>query len=213
MVGTTVGSIFFNSNSSDVSFPAPTLGYTVKTSSFGTAINPSMGWFISDKTAVGVNLAINPSHSKTTYELSNTFQKDEVNSFDIGAGGFVRHYFTGASFIPFAQAGVNAGIRTSKTEGFFYGSTYKTTYEGKSSGGFFLNTPITVGATKMISSSIGLDIFAGYTFSYSNSSFKETTLRDDGNDGTIDVTLVSEPTYKNTGHGFVVGVGFQLFLH
>jgi outer membrane protein W len=218
MAGASVGSIFFNSGSSDVSYPAPTSGYSSKITSFGVNIGPSMGWFISDNTAIGVSLNINPTSNKTTYEASgNTFQQDKVNGFNFGIGGFARNYFNSSStFMPFGQLGLNFGISNQKTSGFFYGgsgaSAYKLSYDGKSSGGFFANAALVLGMTKMVTPHTGFDISVGYTFSYNKNTYKTTTTRDDGNNGTIDLTSVSNPTTKYTNHGVVLGVGFQVFL-
>lgn len=216
MVGATVGSIFFNSGSSDVSFPTSSLGFTSNTNSFGATITPSMGWFLSDKTAVGVTLNINPTKSKTTLENGgNTFQRDETRDFNLGAGAFARSYFaTGSSFIPFGQAAVNAGVTSRKTEGMFIavGNAYKTTYDGKSSGGFFVNAALSLGMTKMLNPNVGIDFFAGYSYSSTNTDFKTTTLRDDLNNGSIDQTIIDSRETKSTNHGFVLGVGLQVFL-
>jgi hypothetical protein len=214
--GASIGSIFFNSGTSDVSFPAPTQGYISKNTSFGISISPSMGWFISDNTAVGASLNINPVSNKTRFENGgNTFQKDELNSYNFGIGGFARNYFSSSSsFIPFGQFGLNMGISTQKTNGFFIANSnaYKTTYDGKSSGGFFANAALSLGVTKLLNPHTGLDIYAGYSFSYTKTTYKTTTLRDDGNNGSIDLTSISEPTSKFTNHGFMIGIGFQVFL-
>jgi outer membrane protein W len=218
MAGTNVGSIFFNSGSADVTYPSPTTGYTSKTTGFGVNIAPTMGWFISDHTAVGLSLNINPTSNKTTYEIGGkTYQKDKVNGFNFGIGGFARNYFkSSSSFMPFGQLGLNLGISSQKTEGFFYGgsgaSAYKLTYDGKSSGGFFANAALSFGMTKMVTPHTGLDISIGYSYSYNKNTYKTTTLRDDGNNGTIDLTSESNPTSKYTNHGLVLGVGFQIFL-
>src|SRR6187399_1130512 len=80
MVGASIGSVFLNSGSSDVSFPQ-TQGYSSKSSGYGIKIEPSWGWFISEKTAVGVSLNINPSSQKISYEdAGTTFQRDESSS-------------------------------------------------------------------------------------------------------------------------------------
>jgi hypothetical protein len=221
MTGVNVGSIFFNSTTADVSYPAPTNGFTSKTTSFGVNIVPTMGWFISDHTAIGVSLNINPSSSKTSYEPEaggNTYQRDKINGFNFGIGGFARNYFnsSSSSFMPFGQLGINLGISSQKSEGFFYGgsgaSAYKTSYDGKSSGGFFANAGLVLGMTKMVTPHTGLDITFGYSYSYSKNTYKTTTLRDDGNNGTIDLTSESKPTSKYTTHGLILGVGFQIFL-
>lgn len=218
MAGANVGSIFFNSGNSDVSYPAPTTGYTSKSTSFGVNIVPLMGWFISSNTVIGFSLNINPTGNKTTYGSGgNTFQQDKVNGFNFGVGGFARDYFKSSStFMPFGQFLLNLGITNQKTSGFFYGgsgaSAYKQTYDGKSSGGFFANAGLALGMTKMVTPHTGLDISLGYTFSYNKNTYKTTTLRDDGNNGTIDLTTVSNPTSNYNNHGIVLGVGFQVFL-
>ena len=218
MAGASLGSVFFNSGNSDISFPAPTTGYSSKTTSFGLNLSPSMGWFMSGHTAIGVSLSVNSTSNKNTFEAGgNTFQQDKSNNFNFGAGGFARNYFGSSStFMPFGQFSLNLGINTSNSSGFFYGGSgataYKTTYDGKSSGGFFINTTLVSGLTKLLSPHTGLDFYAGYTFSYIKNTFKTTTKRDDGNNGSIDLTSVGEPTTKYTNHGFMLGVGFQVFL-
>jgi len=219
MAGADVGSIFFTSGTADVSYPAPTVGYTSKTTSFGVSIAPSMGWFISDNTAIGVLLNINPSSNKTTYESGgNTYQQDKVSIFNIGIGGFARNYFSseGSSFRPFGQLSLNFGFNSQQSDGFFYGgsgsSAYKLTYDGKSSGGFFFNAALALGMTKMLSAHTGLDFFAGYNFSHNKNTYKTVTQRDDGNNGSIELTYESNPTTNFSSHGVVLGVGFQVFL-
>ncbi len=217
MVGVSVGNIFFNSGSADQKVGSiGSLNYNTR--SFGLSLTPSIGWFITDKTVVGATLNINPTSQKTTYESNgSTFQKDESKNFNIGMGGFVRNYFNSTgSFLPFGQIGLNAGISTVNTEGFFYGGTgptaYKETYDGKSSGGTFINSALTLGMTKLVGELTGLDIFAGYNFSYNKNTFKTTRLRDDGNNGSIDSRGENETETNFTNHGFVLGVSFQIFL-
>jgi len=218
MPGAFVGSIFYNNGNADISFPAPTQGYSYKTSSFGASLTPSMGWFISDNTAIGVSLNLNPSGTKTTYEFNGTtYKKDESTTFNFGIGGFARNYSgNSSSFIPFGQISLNLGISTLNTDGFFYGGSgsgsYKDAYDGKSSGGFFTNATLALGITKMLNEHTGLDIFAGYNYSYNKNTVKTTSTRDDGVNGSIDLTSISEPTIKFTNHGFMIGAGFQIFL-
>ena len=217
MYGAAVANIFFNAGNADQTVTS--IGsLTYRTTGYGVNICPSMGWFISEKTVVGASLSINPTSQKTTYESNgSTFQKDQSKNFNIGLGGFARHYLGGgSSFLPFGQIGVNAGINTLTTEGFFYGgsgpSAYKETYDGKSSGGFFINSAFSLGFTKMVGEFTGLDIFAGYNFSTNKNTFKTTRLRDDGNNGSIDTRSVNETVTNFTNHGFLLGVGFQVFL-
>lgn len=219
MAGADIGSIFFNSGTADVSYPSPTTGYTSKTTSFGLSIAPSMGFFISENLAIGVTSNINPTSSKTSYEASgNTYQEDKSSVFNIGIGAFARNYFASgsSSFKPFGQLSINMGVSSQHTEGFFYGGSgvnaYKQTYDGKSSGGSFINATVSLGMTKMLNAHTGLDFFAGYTFSHNNSSYKTVTKRDDGNNGSIDVTFENNPTTNFSNHGVMLGVGFQVFL-
>jgi hypothetical protein len=218
MVGADLGSVFFTAGSSDVSYPAPTTGYTAHTTQFGLNIDPTIGWFISGHSAAGFSLFLNPTSNKTDYVAGgSTFQQDKLSGLNLGIGGFVRDYFkSSSSFMPFGQVGLNLGISNQKSSGFFYGgkdsTVYKITYDGKSSGGFYANAAIRVGLTKLLSPHTGLDISAGYTFSYSKNVYKTTTLRDNGNNGTIDLTSISNPTTKFTSNGVVLSVGFQVFL-
>ncbi|HUR66963.1 MAG TPA: hypothetical protein VMZ03_11505 [Chitinophagaceae bacterium] len=217
MVGTTLASAVFNSGSSEISV-AQIGNNTSKITSYNLSISPSLGWFVSENTVVGGILTINPSGNKTTYEQNgSTFQSDKYNSFNIGLGGFVRHYLNSTgNMMPFGQFGFNVGISSLKTEGFFYGGTspnaYKISYDGSSSGGFYANATIQAGLTKMVGDNAGLDLFIGYNYGYNKNTFVKTTLRDNGNDGTVDETLKNETTTKFTNHGILLGVGFQVFL-
>lgn len=217
MVGASVASFMYNSGSSEVSFPSGIQGYTSNSSSYSFRLEPSMGWFISEKTAVGGALNILPHGQKVTYKDNGvSFQEDKSNNFDIGLGAFARHYFGNAGdFYPFGQFGFNLGISSATSEGYkYYSGTpeFKNSYEGKSSGGFFANASLQAGLTKMLNENTGLDFFAGYTYSYNKNTYKTTTLTDLDLDGDIDATAENEPTTKFTNHGFFVGVGLQIFL-
>jgi hypothetical protein len=217
MVGATIGSVIVNSGSSDITI-AQIGSNTSRITNFNINFNPSLGWFISDQTVAGASVIINPYSNKTTYEQGGTtYQSDKNNNFSIGLGGFARHYFGGTgSLMPFGQLGVNFGINTLKTEGFFYGGSgnnaYKISYDGETNGGFFANSTFQLGFTKMVSDFTGLDFYAGYNFSYNKNTFKRTTLRDDGNNGSVEERSENETTTKFTNHGFILGVGFQVFL-
>ncbi len=217
MIGTTAGSLLYNSGNADIAV-ASIGSNTSRVTNFNLTVNPTLGWFISEKTVVGATLNINPNGQKTTYEQSgSTYQSDKHTGFNFGIGGFVRNYFSSnKQLLPFAQFALNGGISTLKTEGFFYGgagaSAYKTSYTGQSNGGSFANAALSGGFTKMLGDNAGLDLFLGYNFSYNRNVFKRTTLRDDGNNGSIDTRSENETTTKFTNHGFIAGVGFQIFL-
>jgi hypothetical protein len=216
MAGADIASFIFNSGGADVSFPQ-VRGYSSKTTNYALSIEPAFGWFISDKTVIGGTFILKPTSQKTRYEdAGTTFQEDRLKGFNIGAGLFARNYFGGgAGFLPFAQAGINAGVNSSSSEGFkYYDSTpdYKITYDGKSSGGFFANATVLVGMTKLVGNHTGLDVYVGYNYSYNKNTFKTTTLTDLDLDGDIDFRSENEPTTKFTNHGLVVAVGFQVFL-
>ncbi len=219
MVGATIGSAVFNTGNADISV-ASIGSNSSKTNSYTFNINPSIGWFVTDQTVAGLSLNINPASQKTTYEQNgSTYQSDKSTNFNIGFGGFARNYFPAkknSSLLPFGQLSLNGGISNLKTEGFFYGgsgaSAYKQTYSGNSSGGFYFNASFSAGFTKLVSRYTGLDFYLGYNFAYNKNTFKRTTLRDDGIDGSIDTRAENETTTRFTNHGLMFGVGFQVFL-
>ena len=217
MTGASVGSIVYNTGTADITV-ASIGSNTSLIKNYSVSIMPSMGWFLSANTAVGFTANLNPNGQKTTYEQNGTtFQSDKSNGFNIGVGGFVRNYFkSSGNWLPYGQAGINAGISNLKTEGFFYGgsgaSVYKQTYTGNSSGGFFANAALNLGLTKMVGETTGLDLYVGYNYSYNKNTFKRITLRDDGNNGSIDSRAENETTTSYTNHGFIIGLGFQVFL-
>ena len=135
---------------------------------------------MSDNTAIGFTLNVNPSGSKNTYTAEsngNLYQQDKMNGFNFGMGGVARNYFgSSSSFMPFGQLSLNLGISKQTTSGFFYGgsgaSAYKTAYSGKTSGGFFTNASLAMGMTKLLNPNTGLDFYAGYSFSYSKNTNK-----------------------------------------
>lgn len=217
MVGASLGTAFFNSGNSEQTVTS--IGsISAKVTGYGINLTPSMGWFLSENTAVGVNLVVNPSSDKASFEENgSTFQKDNSSYFNFGIGGFARNYFRNSgSFLPFGQLGFDAGMTSRKIDGFFYGGSgtnvYKDTYDGKSSGGFFTDLMLTLGVTRMLGESTGLDLQLGYNFSYNKNTMKTTTLHDDGIDGSIDETRPKETTTKFTNHRFILGIGFQVFL-
>ncbi len=216
MIGATAGTLLFNSGTADISV-ASIGSNTSRITGYSISLTPSVAWFVSEKTAIGVTLNINPNGQKTTYEQSgSTYQSDKNNGFNIGLGGMVRNYFSGKNWLPFAQFSLNGGMSSLQTEGFFYGGSgsgvYKTSYTGNSNGGLFVNSSFSGGLTKMFGENAGLDFFLGYTFSYNRNEFKKTTLRDDGNNGSVDTRAENETTTKFTNHGFSAGLGFQFFL-
>ncbi|HSU26944.1 MAG TPA: hypothetical protein VLJ68_01070 [Chitinophagaceae bacterium] len=217
MVGASVGTGTYNIGNSDVTYPSVT-GFSSKENSYLLSFSPMMGWFISDNTVIGGSLLLNPNGSKSRYmSTGSTFQQDKVNTFNVGLGGFARNYFkSSGSMMPFGQGNLNLGVSSKNSSGFFYGgsgsSVYKTTYEGKSSSGFFANVTLSLGITKELNPNTGFDLFVSYTYSYSKNTMKTTTLRDDGNNGSVDLTSVNEPTTKFTNHGFSIGVAYQIFL-
>jgi hypothetical protein len=217
MAGASVASLLFNSGSSDITVES--IGSnTAKVTGYSVNLSPSLGWFFNENTAAGFTLSINPGSDKTSYEQNgSTYQSDKSSKYNIGAGGFVRNYFgSDKKLRPFGQASINAGTSSLKTDGFFYYNTgnplYKQTYDGKSSGGFFLNASLTGGFTKMIGDYTGLDFYLGYNYSVNNYTFKKTTLYYTSSSDTNPTKGINNSTTKFTNNGFVVGVGFQVFI-
>lgn len=216
MYGATVGTVVFSSGTADITV-ASIGSNSSKITNYNISLVPQMGWFVSDNTVAGVTLNINPNGQKTTYKQSGvTYESDKSNAYNIGLGGFARSYFNSkSSLLPFAQASINGGFSNLKTEGFFYGGSgptaYKDSYTGNSTGGSFFNASFVAGFTKLVGESAGLDIYIGYNFAYTKNDFKRTTLRDIGNDGTVDTRSENQTTTKYTSNGFMLGVGFQIF--
>ena len=216
MAGATVSSIFYNSGKSEYSYPPPTTGFTSNVSSYGISLTPSLGWFVSDNTAIGASFFLNTSQNKTndvSDATGNTFNKDKSTRFNIGIGGFARNYFkTDGNMLPFGQFNLNFGTGSSTTKGFTFSGGDKYTYDGKSSGDFFINSGLNLGLTKILNNNTGLDFFIGYNYSYTKNTFNKTTEVDLGNNGSVDNTLENKPTQKFTNHGVTVGISFQIFL-
>src|SRR5689334_8499000 len=95
MVGATIASVVVNSGTAEISVTS--IGdNTSVIKNYNVAIQPSIGWFLSDHTVLGVGLNINPTGNTTTYEQNGTtYQKDKMNTFDLGFGVFTRHYLKG----------------------------------------------------------------------------------------------------------------------
>ena len=64
----------------------------------------------------------------------------------------------------------------------------------------------------MMGENAGLDIFIGYNYSYNKNTFKRTTLYYLTRQILDPYTGKNETTTKFTNHGFLLGVGFQVFL-
>ena len=211
--GFNIGSAYFNSGKTEYSAPAPTNGYTSSTNSTGFRLSPSLGLFISDKTLVGVYLNGNYGYEKYIDASNNiTFRKLTINSFSAGLGLFARNYFGTGRFLPFAQLNIDGGIGSSKTNGFNYTTVYRESFTGKSSGDFLTNAGLSVGVTRLLSEEVGLDLSFGYTFTHQKKKFKQTTLRDVGNDGSIDESSMSDLSTKINNHGLAIAFGIQVFL-
>jgi hypothetical protein len=217
MVGVSVGAISYNSGKAVYSYPPQTTGYTTHSSNFGLSLTPNYGWFVNESTVIGATFILGYTHSeyfKEDESNGNTFEKDESNNFNIGIGSFARKYFSSSGkFYPFGQAGVNFGITSSDSKGFYFINQDKYSYDSKSSGGFFANAGLVLGFTRLLGKNAGLDFSVGYNFSYTKSDPKTTTQIDFANNGSIDQTNLDDPmALKYTNHGVLLSIGFQIFL-
>lgn len=217
MAGATIGSAFYSAGNSDQAVTS--IGSTTaKTNTYNLNITPALAWFLSKNIAAGASINIISSGNKVSFaENGSTFQHDHSNNFNIGIGGTVRNYLkSSGTWLPFGQLGIDGGISNVKQDGFFYGGSgptaYKETYDGKSSGGFYLDASFIAGLTRMVSQYTGIDVFIGYNFSYARNIMRTTRLRDDKIDGIIDETAKNETTSKITNHKIIFGLGFQVFL-
>jgi len=215
MVGSSIGSVFFNSKKSDYSFPPPTTGYTSSNTSYGFNLAPNTGWFVSNNTSIGARLNLGFNRDKTLDEANgNTFNKNDYTSFRLGIGGFTRMYFgKPGTWLPFGQFNLDLGMGSTKTNGFtYFAAGYKETYDGKSTGDFFIDAGYSFGVSKMLNKNTSLDLYGGYLYSYNKNEFESTTLKDIDLDGITDETAKLQQTLKTTAHGFSINLGFQIFL-
>jgi len=215
MPGLTLGSAFFNSGKTEFTPSSANInGYISNTNAGGFSLSPSLGWFVSNDMVIGGQLIAGYKYDKNIDEQNNvTFRKNIYKTFNAGIGAFLRKYIiTQGSFIPYGQINIAGGTGSSSSEGFMYATNYKETYKGKSSGDIFANAGLNLGITKMLNDHAGIDIYAGYLYSYNKSKFKTTTQRDIDFNGSIDEEGVEENTTSKKDHGFTVGIGFQLFL-
>jgi hypothetical protein len=200
-----------------VSFPSPTEGYTIREQNTSGTFTPLVGYFISGRTAVGGGVSFTDIGLNTRYKAANgnTFREDNDNRSDIGFTVFVRSYLKSNSpggFQFFGQANLGAGYSWRKIDGFVFGSNYKETYEGKSSGGFYFLPSLAIGFTRMVSTHVGMEVLAGFQYRQSNYGMKTITLRDDGIDGTIDATAIGDATFQQKKYSVNVGAGFFILI-
>jgi hypothetical protein len=216
MAGASIGTVFFNSSTIDLSYPVGTSSTT--NNNFGISLSPSLGWFISDNIVVGAAPVINYTKEKQLGKSSsngNTYLKNDAHQYGFELGGFARYYLKGTGTSRFfGQYNLAAGINGSKNEGFQYDTygVYVDRYNQNSSGDFAVNTGLTVGLSKFLANHNALDFYIGYTFSYVKSNPKGTTIRDYTDAGTPDINQSINYTQKFTGHNVVLGLGYQLFF-
>jgi hypothetical protein len=216
MLGASVGSVFFNSGSTDLSNSISTSTTTIN--NFGITLNPSIGWFTKDNLAIGLmpSFGYNKQNQLGKSSSGSTYLKDDNSQFNFSIGGFARYYFIGNSSSTrfFGQYDLSLGIGSSKREGFQYETlgVYVDRYNQKSSGDFNASTGLSAGVSKFLSKYTSLDIYIGYKFSYNKSNPTGSSLRDYSDPGTPDQTQKIDFDQKFTGHNVVLGVGFQVFL-
>lgn len=202
----------------DVSFPAPTEGYTIKEQNMSNTVTPQVGFFISPRTAIGFGISSTQLSTNARYKAANgnTFREDDDDRSDIGLTVFARSYLKSVSpqgFQFFGQINLGAGYSWRNIDGFSFGSNYKETYEGKSSGGFYFLPSLGIGLTRMLNSHVGIEGLVGFQYRHSKYGMKTTALRDDNIDGTIDITSISEPSFKQKKYSLNLGVGFFLLMN
>ncbi|HEX2630886.1 MAG TPA: hypothetical protein VHM26_17845 [Chitinophagaceae bacterium] len=217
--GANIASGIFESSEKEVSFPAPTEGYTLKENNLDFTFAPYLAKFISNNTALGLGFNISVAHAGTTYEAANgnTFRKDEEDFSDAGLQVFLRRYFFLKGDQPqplsvYAQVGISGGHSSLSTEGFVYGSDYKDSYKGKSSGGFFITPGIGVGINKRFRDRVAIELGFETQYRFSKYDIKTTTLRDELINGSIDQTFINEPTYKQKKQTIALNIGFIFFF-
>ncbi len=218
MIGASIGTGSFSTGTTVYTYPAA-LGYRTDHAVFQINITPTYARFINHQTAIGISLLINSSYQKISNKsLSDTiFSSNKSQTSDLGLGAWVRNYFTtGQNWNPFIQLLVNGGSGSGKNDGFTYASdnygSYKDVFNGKTSGRIFFNAGINLGLTKQLGKHVGLDLFAGYLFSYFKNKNETTLTRDYVAAAGPDELKKFEPHQKFTGNGVSAGAGLQFFL-
>jgi outer membrane protein W len=214
VAGFSLGGLFFDAGETDYSAQSPTTGYRSSTNSLGFRLTPSLGYFISNETLLGARLLAGFRYDKYIDAANNiTFRKKEDRVSEWGLGVFARHYLgSSGKYLPYGQVNIDAGIGQSRTEGFSYTSTYRESYTGKSKGNFFSGAGLQIGFTRMLSSTIGLDISAGYEYRYEKNNIRTDTDRDLDLDGIPDEQLVSDISTKSRNHGLMISLGLIAFI-
>ena len=216
MVGFSIGSVFFNNGSTERSNEITSS--TIENDNFGINLTPSIGWFISDDLVIGFSPTISYSKQKQvgTGTNGNTFLNDELTQYSIGIGGFGRYYFKGSNknLRFFGQYNLSLGIAGGNNKGYEYESLgiYVDRYETKFSGGFSGNTGVNFGVSKFLNNNIAFDFYFGYNYSFSSANPKGSTVREYSDPSSPDLTQEIDFEQKFTGHNFLLGLGFQLFL-
>jgi hypothetical protein len=216
MAGAFVGTVLFNHSSTDLSTSISIS--TTSNDNFGITFKPMFGWFVNENIAVGIMPDVGYKKQKILGKLPSgtTFLKDESSRYNFDIGGFARYYFntTNVKTRLFGQYDISVGLGGSKSEGFQYETygVYVDRYNYKSSGDFFASTGLLAGVSKFLSSRTSLDLYIGYEFSYNKSHSTGNFFRDYSDPATGDVTEKPDYDQKFTGHGIVLGAGFQIFL-
>ena len=150
------GSLNFNTGSSSADVGGTS---TDGPSSFNLGITPKVGYFISDKIVVGLDLGFMMNNTKD----ETTGVEVKTNALGFGGGAFARYYIVPADrFAMFFEAGVNTMFGSSTVE------TAGASVDGPST--FALNAGITPGMSIYVSEKIALEAnygFLGYTSSSS----------------------------------------------
>jgi outer membrane protein len=109
------GNLGFSSGTDTDSF----LGVDIEEDKFSSfSFNPKVGYFISDKLALGVELNVaSGTNENTQFGAPNVVTENKSNS--IGAGVFARYYFLnlGERFKTYGEAGLGFGSGKNETNG------------------------------------------------------------------------------------------------
>jgi hypothetical protein len=106
LVGTSIGSIGYNSSDSKTSYSNTTTTYDSKGTSASINVGPSVAWFIQDNLALGgeISLSFYSSSSKSSNSVSTATSKYTSTQPSFYIGPMARYYFGGSDKgKPFAE--------------------------------------------------------------------------------------------------------------
>lgn len=118
LIGVGIGSIGYTNSESKTSYSNTPTIYNSDGNSFSLSVFPNVGWFISEKFALGgsVSISFYTSKSNSSNTGSSATSESKYNQPSFYIGPFARYYFGGSSKgMPFVQGSLSFGLSGGKS--------------------------------------------------------------------------------------------------